>query len=447
MTYSAFHEEVYDLIGVGFGPANIALAIALDEGEVELNQLYLDKRTSPNWMSGMLLDGVDIQHNPLRDLATPRNPRSRYGYLSYLHEKDRLFDFLNLGAPYPPRADYAAYVRWAAGKFSHCVRYGKDVTSIKQVSATGDPKSAHYEVVVSDGSVFRCRTLVLAPGRSLNIPSKLENLPVSCVVHSHNYLELVQRLEANLEKKRIAVIGGSQSAIEVILDLSKRFPRAEIHNVQRGFGFRLKDTSPFTEHIYFPEFVDEFYASDPETRRKILKDFWRSNYGAADSDVIHQLYMRLYEEKISGEKSIYIHAYSDIEQCRLLTGDAIEIQWKNRLTFEESTLEFDAVIAATGYKNFGAAENQEIYHPLLSEVAHHLRQNSDGSLAISRNYQLESGIGSYCASGIFLNGLNEATHGFGDAGSFSLLSLRSQALADEICKVLFELDFAQRQTA
>ena len=70
-------QEIIDVIGVGFGPANLALAIAFEELDIPLSIHFLDKRVGPGWQDGMLLDSSDIQNHPLRDLVTPRNPRSR----------------------------------------------------------------------------------------------------------------------------------------------------------------------------------------------------------------------------------------------------------------------------------------------------------------------------------------------------------------------------------
>src|SRR3954468_1530517 len=72
----AFRREPYDLIGVGFGPANIGLAVAIEESGWEGSALFLERRAGPDWQPGMLLDGADIQHHPLRDFVTPRNPLS-----------------------------------------------------------------------------------------------------------------------------------------------------------------------------------------------------------------------------------------------------------------------------------------------------------------------------------------------------------------------------------
>src|ERR1041385_6504210 len=125
--------RVHDLIGVGFGPSNIALAIALVEMGPDIDHVFLERRESTFWQDGMLLDGSDIQNNPLRDLVTPRNPQSRYTFVNYLKQTGRLFDYLNLGLQYPLRKDYAHYVMWVAEHFRERVAYRSEVEATELV--------------------------------------------------------------------------------------------------------------------------------------------------------------------------------------------------------------------------------------------------------------------------------------------------------------------------
>jgi leucyl-tRNA synthetase len=123
--------RVYDCIGVGFGPSNIALAIALEEtGQLD-NVLFLEKAPALDWQGEFLIEGSDIQHNPLRDLVTPRNPASPYGFLSYLKAQNRLFDFLNLEAPFPPRQEYSRYVVWVSRQLDRVVRYSSSICEVR----------------------------------------------------------------------------------------------------------------------------------------------------------------------------------------------------------------------------------------------------------------------------------------------------------------------------
>src|SRR5262249_24350136 len=93
--------EPLDLVGIGFGPAGIALAAALaDEREAQpaaqewpYTARFFEARADSSWQSGLLLPGTDISHHFLRDLAMPRDPRSRFTFANYLKQRGRLFDF------------------------------------------------------------------------------------------------------------------------------------------------------------------------------------------------------------------------------------------------------------------------------------------------------------------------------------------------------------------
>ena len=82
--------HIHDLIGIGFGPSNIALAIALDEqrqaGQAK-DALFIERQPCFAWHPHMLLENAHMQISFLKDLVTPRNPGSRFSFLNYLHSK------------------------------------------------------------------------------------------------------------------------------------------------------------------------------------------------------------------------------------------------------------------------------------------------------------------------------------------------------------------------
>ncbi|MGD5682428.1 hypothetical protein QUT02_22490, partial [Xanthomonas citri pv. citri] len=80
----------------------------------------------------------------------------------------------------------------------------------------------------------------------------------------------------------------------------------------------------------------------------------------------------------------------------------------------------------------GVRENEERFPPLLRHVAASLG-DPRAVLALSRDYRMMNGSRPLP---IFINGLCESSHGFGDAGSFSLLSLRSQMIAGSLIEYL-----------
>ena len=100
----------------------------------------------------------------------------------------------------------------------------------------------------------------------------------------------------------------------------------------------------------------------------------------------------------------------------------------------------DAVILATGFRDMGKGENQEPHHPLLGSVARNFAWTEGGYLDVAADYSLcpvQGGMGP-----IFLNGLCESTHGIGDAGSFSLLSIRAETITGSLLTYLDQLRLA-----
>ncbi|TDC36987.1 SidA/IucD/PvdA family monooxygenase [Micromonospora sp. KC213] len=198
--------------------------------------------------AAMMLDGADIQNHPVRDLVTPRNPRSRYTFVNFLHEQVRLFKHLNLPVDRPLRKEYARYIQWVAETVPADVDYGRNVTAIRLAGSGA-------EVRTTDGSSYLGRAVVVAPGRSPYLPTVFGGVPFPRAVHTSRFLPGIADLDRDWAGT-LAVVGASQSAIGVMLDLSTWFPAARIVNVMSGYGYRLKDTSPFSEEVYFPEFVD-----------------------------------------------------------------------------------------------------------------------------------------------------------------------------------------------
>lgn len=420
--------EIHDFIGVGFGPANLALSVAVDNRGLPVNGRYFEQRETFAWQPDMMLRGSDIQNNPLRDLITPVNPRSEYGFVSYLHQSGRYFEYLNIGSPFPLRLEFAKYVQWVAEHFRHNVDYGMSVSSVGIVSHPGKGKLA--EVCGTDGSVHLARNVVIGPGRSKNIPEVFAPLLGDRVFHLTEYLT---RTKALRSPKRIAVIGGSQSAVEIILDLDMRFPDACIESISRKFGFRLKDTSPFSEEVYFPEFTDYYYNASTESRLALSQELRGTNYSAADRDVLDQLYLRRYESALEGFRDHLTFLGSTTVRKASMVEDGVRLELQDLHDHRCHASVYDAVVLATGFLDFGTGGQRSPSHPLLGRLQRHYAFDVRQGFDVARDYAL---IGDADMPGIYLNGLCEHSHGFGDAGSFSLLSLRADEIARSLAKRL-----------
>jgi L-ornithine N5-oxygenase len=421
---------------VGFGPGNIALAVAYAESGNASTIKFLEANSGPSWQPGMLIDGSDIQHSPLRDFITPRNPCSKYGYLSYLKSEGRLFHFLNLDAPFPPRSDYARYVCWVADHFKHQVLYSKTVSKISLCS--NDSVDGRYLIRVDteSGKSLKARSLCFAPGRSKHIPPLFIPFLGENVIHFTDYSRALAKWRTDKRPQSVAIVGSSQSAVEILLDMhSKLLPGAVLHSVFRNFSYMLKDTSPFTEDLLFPQFTDYFYNSSAESKTALTRQLWRSNYGSVDHDVLRKLYFLLYEDRVNGDTSLVLHNNSHVMDVAK-EGEGIRLLLKDAHAGTTSTLWVNGVVLATGFKNTGKEHNQELIHPLLEDIEGFYQKNEDGTLYVTRDYQLVPISGNVAVPPVVLNGVCESTHGLGDAGSFSLLSYRAYEIEQGLKKQL-----------
>jgi L-ornithine N5-oxygenase len=412
---------IQDIAGIGFGPSNIALAICLSDMGSRAEHCYLEANAASSWQDQMMLDGSDIQNNPLRDFVTPRNPRSHFTFLNYLKEQGRLFEFLNMPTQYPLRREYASYVRWAADQFNDRVKHGVRVEKLG-LKRTGG--RSLWRIQGSDGAETMAKCLVLGTGRTRNIPEVFRPVLGDRVFHLNDYLRNVATLPRHAH--RIGVVGASQSAVEILLDLLTRFPDKEIYSIQRGFGFRLKDVSPFSDRVYLPEFVDYFYNLPQHGKQNIQRQLRATNYSSADADVIQSLYVRVYEEKLGGKCRFHLLNNQAIRQA-IATPNGIELGLEEVNTGATRSTQLDAVVLATGFLDLSGGPAGETIPPLLEPFAQEIRLDSAGAVEVTRDYRVRFHNDSLPP--VYLNGLCEASHGFGDAGSFSLLSVRSETIA------------------
>ncbi|MET7654826.1 SidA/IucD/PvdA family monooxygenase, partial [Streptomyces sp. NPDC005486] len=138
-------DVIHDVIGIGFGPSNLALSIAVEEhntglpAERRLNALFLERQPRFGWHRGMLIDDATMQVSFLKDLVTLRNPTSDYSFLCFLRERGRLIDFLNQKTLFPLRMEFHEYFEWAAERVSHLVAYGSEVLCVDPVRGDDGP--------------------------------------------------------------------------------------------------------------------------------------------------------------------------------------------------------------------------------------------------------------------------------------------------------------------
>jgi L-ornithine N5-oxygenase len=392
-------HPVHDLVGVGFGPANLALAIALAERAGELSARFVERQPRFGWHRGMLLDDATMQISFLKDLVTLRDPTSRFSFLSYLHERERLPDFINYGSPYPTRREFHDYLEWAAAPLADRVDYGTEVERIDPVAGEPALLDVHTrDLTTGRRATTRTRNVVLATGLVPHLPAGV--VPGDRVWHSS---ELLTRIDTLPPPRRAIVVGAGQSAAEVVDHLHRRFPQAEVSAVFARFGYSPADDTAFANRVFDPAAVDAFFAAPPSVMDLILGYHANTNYSVVDQELIESLYRRHYQEKVAGHQRLRFHNVSRVTDAVEVDG-RVELAVESMLDGTREVLTADVVVHATGYRAGDPAA-------LLGELTGRCRRDGAGRMVVHRDYRLDTSAG--LTAGIYLQGATEHSHGLG----------------------------------
>jgi L-ornithine N5-oxygenase len=394
---------IHEVVGIGFGPSNLALAIALEELDRVPCSVFLERQARFGWHRGMLIDNSTMQVSFLKDLVTMRNPSSDFNYLSYLRYRGRLTDFINHKTLYPLRVEFHDYLEWAADRLRHLVRYSAEVIGIEPVD--GPHGVGLFDVISREGAghrqeivVRRTRNVVVATGLRPRLPDGV--VPTERVWHN---LELVPKVAtlAGTPIRRVAVVGAGQSAAECVDYLHRNFPRAEVCAVFARYGYSPADDSPFVNKIFDPAAVDHFFDAPAEIKAMMMDYHRGANYSVVDLDLITDLYARAYQEKVQGKERLRFLSVSRINKSVEHAG-GVDLSVEHLPTGQRQTLSCDLVVYATGYQHSELGG-------LLGNAAELCERDADNRPVIERDYRIRTRPG--VTAGLYLQGGTEPTHG------------------------------------
>ncbi|HEX4955028.1 MAG TPA: SidA/IucD/PvdA family monooxygenase [Thermoanaerobaculia bacterium] len=427
--------STYDVLGVGFGPANLALAIALEEdgekaGGRHLSRLFLDTKSEQVWHPGLLLENSLIQISVLKDLVTIVNPRSRFTFLNYLKEKGRLFEFLNLRDLFPTRLEFNDYLRWVSSQLDHDARFSRQVEAVEPIDEGGGRierlRVRARNLLTGDAEEYQTRSLVVATGGKPWLPEGVELEPEGRAFHAH---ETLQRLERDFPESqrayRFVVIGSGQTGAELFDYLMRRYPKAEVTAAIRRFAFKPVDESDFTNEIFFPENIDFFYGLPDAKRAAFFESLKDVNYAVVDHPLIKRIYRGLYDERARGIERGRVMRFLDLERLSEEPGKVVA-HFRNQMTEEPVVLEADGLIVATGYE-------RPKRHPLLRSLDAHFLSAPSGRYKMERDYSIAARPG--FEAKVYLQGDCEESHGISET-VLSLVPQRAQDILASLKGVL-----------
>jgi L-ornithine N5-monooxygenase len=417
--FESSRPQCRDIVGIGFGPANLSLALALLEGRETIDDVsatFFERQPAFGWHRGMLLDRRKMQISFLKDLVTQRNPQSEFSFVNYLHKQGRLLDFISLQTFCPTRHEFHDYLSWCANAVAPLVRYGYEVTRVAPVvdrsgCVTCWKVSAEQTVAGRARIVVYASAVVFSPGITPRLP---DGIPTGDRIwHSADLLSRLCGL-APREGARFVVVGGGQSAAEAIAYIHERHADVEVVGVLPNYGYSPADDSPFVNGLFDPTAIDEFYEADPGLRNEIVSTHANTNYGVVDADLITELYERWYAEKVSGRRRLFFERTARLASVRA-SKDGLRLTLRAVGSEVPRLLDADYLVCATGYRP------ASLDTLMSTEMRGLVKRDVDGEIEVLRDYSVATPA--HVKAAIFAQG-DERTHGLG-ATLISNLAVRA----------------------
>lgn len=421
-------SDVYDVVGIGFGPSNLSLAIALGEHQGNraghpVKAAFFERQQSFGWHRNMLLPETTMQISFMKDLVTFRNPRSQFSFVNYLHESGRLTQFCNNQDFFPTRQEFHRYLEWVGSSFDDQVSYDSEVLGVTLAPEPCECAQHYLELEIRNGTlgtteIVNARNISISTGLVPKVP---ENVAAGDGIwHSSQFLEKLRDVDP-ADLRNVAVVGGGQSAAEITRYLHATLPEAQVYAIVPSYGYSVADDTPFANQVFDPEAVDDYYFGSDETRDAFWRYHRNTNYSVVDDDIIRDLHRASYAEQVTGERRLH---FLNLTRVRAVTrnGATNRVSLHSLIDRETRELDIDALVLATGYTEMTPTG-------LIGDVDHFCQRDAEGRYRIERDYRLMTDPEFPC--GIYLQGGTEHTHGL-TSSLLSNVAVRGGEIADSV---------------
>lgn len=400
--------ELHDLVGIGLGPFNLALA-ALAEPQSDLSCLFLDENPRFDWHPGMMVDGATLQVPFLADLVSLVDPTSPFSYLAWLRDRERLFGFYFGEQWHVPRAEFEAYCRAVAGRLDSC-RFGCRVTAVRHATlADGrDGFAVCFDTDEGPRTVLAAN-VVLGIGTEPVVPCALRELCEqggALVAHSAHYLHRVDWIRAADD---VTVLGSGQSGAEVVLDLLRgwHLPGRRLRWLTRSAAFEPMEYSKIGLEHFTPDYSDYFHELPEPERDSLFAGQGRLYKAVSDetlAEIRRELDRRAYPD---GPASTDVTLLPGVEAVggRIVEGPheaELDLDFVHARTRSACTVRTQRLVLATGY----AQRPQRLLGPIEALV----RRDERGRPVIGRDHRV---VLDGTSAGLYVQNAQLHTHGVG----------------------------------
>nr|WP_256447708.1 SidA/IucD/PvdA family monooxygenase [Paracoccus marinaquae] len=350
------------MFGVGLGPFNLSLA-ALADGVPGLTCRFAERRARFAWHPGLMIPGATMQTSFLKDMVTPVQPTSRWGFLSYLVAHGRFHDFMAARFDCASRAEFTDYMAWVA--------HGLESASFGEAIAEVDHDGDAFTIAGASGGRWRSRALSLGVGLVPRIPAFA--CPGTGCLHAAQWLDRAPSVAA----RRVVVIGGGQSGAEIVLDLlGRRDPPAHVTWISRRSGFWTLQDGAFIDQFFTPGYIAAWRRQPGPVRQEALNEQKYASDGITQATA-DAIYRAVYDRRREGRRDVVLRPGREVRAIRAgRRGQVIEARSADGTV---ECCEADLVVLATGFRS----AFPDCLHPLAARF----RQQFDGSLALEGNYR------------------------------------------------------------
>ncbi|QCI99641.1 putative histamine N-monooxygenase [Agrobacterium larrymoorei] len=341
-----------DLAGIGIGPFNLGLASLLSS-HPEVCATFLERKPGFRWHEGLILPGTTLQVPFLADLVSMADPTNKLSFLNYLAAHDRLYKFYFYENFLIPRQEYDDYCRWASQQLSSC-RFGESVVDVR-FDRSDEAFITESRSSAGASRIYRSKNIVVGIGTSPYLPKWTALQSNGSIYHS---AEFAKRKAELMKARRVTVVGSGQSAAECVLALfSELTPEkvaagASIRWITRSAGFFPMEYSKLGLEYFTPDYMREFHKLPRSTRRQTVADQGLLYKGISFS-TIADIYDLLYERSIGGrDPGLSLSPNCEVKDVKAAGfGGSFKVALRHNLSGEESLVEADAIVAATGYRH------------------------------------------------------------------------------------------------
>ncbi|KPF42507.1 SidA/IucD/PvdA family monooxygenase [Rhizobium sp. AAP43] len=400
--------QTLDLAGIGIGPFNLGLA-ALASSHATIDCRFFEKKSSFRWHEGMILPGTTLQVPFLADLVTMVDPAHPLGFLSYLRDQKRLYKFYFYENFFIPREEYDHYCRWASERLASCV-FDEEVTGLSF------DRDAHHFVIASHRGAqahqATARNIAVGVGTVPVLPQWARARPGSRLIHSSSFG--LRRDELG-KCRTITVVGSGQSAAECVLSLyadltpEKIAAGYSLRWITRSAGFFPMEYSKLGLEYFTPDYMRQFHRLAVDKRREVVAGQGLLYKGISFA-TIAEIFDLLYERSVGGQDpglSLYSNCeVTSLEAAAPGTAGGFVLDIRHLHLDEQTTVEADAVIAATGYRHVWPSWLES----LKGEV---LAVDDNGDFIVDETFRATTVATHPAANRVFVQNAETHQHGVG----------------------------------